>query len=55
MEDCKRIVDTYLVKLFEMEASDVVCVSGPTTVEEIEKSFTKHKFKTEVKNLEDFQ
>jgi hypothetical protein len=31
--DCKRIVDTYLVKLFDVDASDVVCVSGPTTVE----------------------
>jgi len=33
VEDCRRIVDTYLVKLFDVRSSDVVCVSGPTTVD----------------------
>ena len=33
VHDCKRIVDTYLVKLFDVKSSDVVCVSGPTTVD----------------------
>lgn len=33
VEDCKRIVDTYLVKLFEAKSSDIVCISGPTTVD----------------------
>lgn len=33
VDDCKRIVDNYLIKLFSVETSDIVCVSAPTTVD----------------------
>ena len=33
VQDCKRIVDTYLVKLFDVDKSDIVCVSAPTIVD----------------------
>jgi hypothetical protein len=53
--DCKKMVDKYLLGLFDPKTSDIVCVSGPTVLDDIAKSFESEHFKTETKSLEDFQ
>jgi len=64
VDDCKRVIDTYLTKLFAVETSDIFCISAPNTVEvsfipiltdsqDIAKSYMDLKFKVEVRDLDD--
>jgi len=53
-KDVRRIIETYLVKLFDPKTSDLSCISAPTTVESISASFKEEGFETVLKELEDF-
>jgi hypothetical protein len=54
LEDVKRVIRTYLVKLFDPNTSDVVCISAPTTLDSIKASFRDEGFNTILKSLEEF-
>jgi hypothetical protein len=54
MEDVKRIIRTYLLKLFDPKTSDIACISAPTTIDNIATSFKEEGFQTVVKALEEF-
>ncbi|CAG8536114.1 8053_t:CDS:10 [Ambispora leptoticha] len=54
IEDLHVMLNKYLANLFLVETSNVVVVSSPTKVKDIQEGFVKHGFKLEEKALDSF-